>query len=119
MEEICKSEERKLRLESIMSLVYKESKQESLDVNTLKQVLFNVESNIEIYGEIEEYLHKLPMIFHTFVYGDKEYVKLTLVIRDVISPMIRHKEYQDISICFVITCLYAKVKVSMEEFIIG
>ncbi|WP_289811589.1 SIR2 family protein [Thomasclavelia cocleata] len=78
LEEICKSEERKLRLESIMSLVYKESKQESLDVNTLKQVLFNVESNIEIYGEIEEYLHKLPMIFHTFVYGDKEYVKLTL-----------------------------------------
>lgn len=78
LEEICKSEERKSKLENIMSLVYKESKQESLDVNTLKRVLFNIENDNKIYGEIEQYLHELPMIFHTFIYRDREYVKLTL-----------------------------------------
>lgn len=82
LEEICKSEERKSRLQSIMSLVYKESKKESLEVNTLKRILFDIEGNTEVYREIDQYLHKLPKIFNTFISRNVECVRLTLDTED-------------------------------------
>lgn len=82
LEEICKSEDRKSRLQSIMSLVYKESKKESLEVNTLKQILFDIEGDTEVNRKIEQYLHELPMIFNTFISRNVEYVRLTLDTED-------------------------------------
>lgn len=82
LEEICESEERKSRLQSVMSLVYKESKKENLEVNVLKQKLFDIEGGAEISKGIEQYLHELPMIFNVFIYRNVEYVRLTLDIED-------------------------------------
>ena len=82
LDEICNSQERKSRLQNVMSLIYKTSKKGSLDVNSLKQTLFKIGWNAEEYGEIEQCLHKLPMIFHTYIYNNMEYVRLTLDMED-------------------------------------
>lgn len=116
LEEIYKSEESKSGLQSIMSLVYKESKKENLEVNTLKQILFNIECNVEIYEEIEQYLYELPTIFHIFNYGDKEYIRLTLDLGDDKEKTENDKEKMEGTFVDILKSLMANQKKGARLF---
>lgn len=78
LEGICRDEDRKSKLQDVMSLVYQKSQKDNLKVCNLKQLLCDREDGGEVLEEIEQYLHDLPMIFHTFIIENEEYVRLTL-----------------------------------------